>query len=435
MFKMIRHQMWNQRRQNSWIFLELLIAGFFLWMVVDPICVITADRAIPSGYDSQGMYVLKLGNYDSSFAEYDETQDADSLLDLHYRQILRTIRTCPEIESFTIGAFGSFPNSPSWSGNQYYNDSVKLHAQTYYFVQIDGSDMGKTYGFTDANTGKQLQLPADFSQREMVALSACAAKRLFGTTDVVGRKVLGHNREKELEIAAVFQDIKHFDVEQPYPLSIRSMKFEVSPYMTFSQDIVFRLKKGVDEGDFRERFEHEVVPHLFQGNFYYDGLRTFDEYAYEKAVSSGVINRLRLHYSLAGFAILCIFLGMVGTFWIRSNARREEIGLMRSMGASQGCIVRQFLMEAWILVTIAFLLSLWGVANYVYIEGFAEPAKLLLFGDYHPDPAYWQNRVLPHFMVVTLITYVLLLLTALIGTYIPVRRAARTLPADALRDE
>lgn len=205
MFKMIRHQMWNQRRQNSWIFLELLIAGFFLWMVVDPICVITADRAIPSGYDSQGMYVLKLGNYDSSFAEYDETQDADSLLDLHYRQILRTIRTCPEIESFTIGSFGSFPNSPSWSGNQYYNDSVKLHAQTYYFVQIDGSDMGKTYGFTDANTGKQLQLPADFSQREMVALSACAAKRLFGTTDVVGRKVLGHNREKELEIAAVFR--------------------------------------------------------------------------------------------------------------------------------------------------------------------------------------------------------------------------------------
>ena len=126
---------------------------------------------------------------------------------------------------------------------------------------------------------------------------------------------------------------------------------------------------------------------------------------------------------------------MVGTFWIRSNARREEIGLMRSMGASQGCIVRQFLMEAWILVTIAFLLSLWGVTNYVYIEGFAEPAKLLLFGDYHPDPAYWQNRVLPHFMVVTLITYVLLLLTALVGTYIPVRRAARTLPADALRDE
>ena len=75
------------------------------------------------------------------------------------------------------------------------------------------------------------------------------------------------------------------------------------------------------------------------------------------------------------------------------------------------------------------------VANYVYIEGFAEPAKLLLFGDYHPDPAYWQNRALPHFMVVTLITYVLLLLTALVGTYIPVRRAARTLPADALRDE
>lgn len=432
---MIRHQMWNQRRQNSWIFLELLIGGFFLWMVVDPICIITADRAIPSGYNSQGTYVLKLGNYDSSFAEYDETQNTDSLLDLHYRQILRTIRTCPEVESFTIGAFGSFPNSPSWSGDQYYNDSIRLNAQTYYFVQTEGSDMGKTYGFTDVNTGKQLQFPVDFSQREMIALSACAAKRLFGTTDVVGKKVLGHNREKVWEIVAVFQDIKHFDVEQPYPLSIQSMKLEVSPYMASVQNIVFRLKKGVDDEDFRERFEREVAPHIRKGNFYYNGLSTFDEYAYEKAVSSGVINRLRLHYSLAGFAILCIFLGMLGTFWIRSNARREEIGLMRSMGASQDCIVRQFLIEAWMLTTISFLLSLWGVVNYIYIEGFAEPTKLLLLDDYHPDPAYWQNRTLPHFMAVTLITYVLLLLVALVGTYIPVRRASRTLPADALRDE
>ena len=28
-------QIWNQRRMNSWIFIEIIIAGFFLWTVID----------------------------------------------------------------------------------------------------------------------------------------------------------------------------------------------------------------------------------------------------------------------------------------------------------------------------------------------------------------------------------------------------------------
>ena len=31
------------------------------------------------------------------------------------------------------------------------------------------------------------------------------------------------------------------------------------------------------------------------------------------------------------FFLLCTFIGMVGTFWIRCNNRRGEIGIMKSM--------------------------------------------------------------------------------------------------------
>lgn len=47
----------------------------------------------------------------------------------------------------------------------------------------------------------------------------------------------------------------------------------------------------------------------------------------------------------------------------------------------------------------------------------------------------WQNQPVMHFCIVTLITYIILLVIALIGTYIPVKRASHILPADALRDE
>jgi ABC-type lipoprotein release transport system permease subunit len=49
--------------------------------------------------------------------------------------------------------------------------------------------------------------------------------------------------------------------------------------------------------------------------------------------------------------------------------------------------------------------------------------------------SYWQNQPVMHFCIVTLMTYIILLVIALIGTYIPVKRASHILPADALRDE
>ena len=147
---------------------------------------------------------------------------------------------------------------------------------------------------------------------------------------------------------------------------------------------------------------------------------------------SGVTNKLRLQYALTTFALLCIFLGMVGTFWIRSNARRGDIGVMRSMGASQGCIVRQFLLEAWMLLTVAFVLVIPFLYFHARIHGLY---TVEMFDDFVLDPAYGQNRFGFHFTVVLALSYLVLLIVALIGTYIPVRRAARTLPLEALREE
>ena len=148
---------------------------------------------------------------------------------------------------------------------------------------------------------------------------------------------------------------------------------------------------------------------------------------------SGVYNTLRLKLSLAAFALLCIFLGTVGTFWIRCNARRQEIGLMRSLGATEGRIKKQFLTEAGILVTGAFVFSLILVVNFVVMaDGMAQQN---VTGEFQfALVSEWLSPGV-QFTVVSLITYLALLVIALIGTLIPVRRAVKVLPADALRDE
>lgn len=433
------HQLWNQRRQNLWIFIELLIAGFFLWMVIDPIYVLTSNRLIPQGGDMRGMYVVQLGQYDDSFAQYDPAQDSADVMRSHYLDIIRAVRTCPEVESVSLSGPASFPNAAGWNGGQLFNaDTVMVHVQQYSFFPVEHSDLPQTYGMTDACTGKRIILPADFATRNMIAISERTARDLFGTVDAVGRTVYGSPDLKyPREVAAVFRNYKHFSSEQPYPLVVTASQPRWEGLVTWSCFIVFRLRDGVDADAFEARFQEEVAPHLSQGNLYYDGIQAFDEYSRQQALSSGVTNKLRLQYALGSFALLCIFLGMAGTFWIRANARREEIGIRRSMGASQGRITRQFLTEGAVLVTVAYALALLVVVNYVAVAGFAEGISAVGFitKNLVPDPAYAQNRPVPHFLWVTALTYVVLLLTALIGTWIPVQRAARTLPVEALHEE
>ena len=107
---------------------------------------------------------------------------------------------------------------------------------------------------------------------------------------------------------------------------------------------------------------------------------------------------------------------------------------MRSLGATKRDVRKRFLVEAWLLVTVAFLIGLVAVAQYVVTSGMADLPEESFRSD-GLDTFYWQNRPLAHFMVETGVVYVLLAAVSLVSTLIPVSRIAREEPADALRDE
>ena len=79
MMKIIRHQLWNQRRQNGWIFVELVVVSFFLWTVIDPIYVLTSNLAIDPGYNEERAYALYMEYYDELHGKYDKTQDSTAI--------------------------------------------------------------------------------------------------------------------------------------------------------------------------------------------------------------------------------------------------------------------------------------------------------------------------------------------------------------------
>lgn len=437
MIKTIFKQIWNQRKMNLWIFLELLAVSFFLWLVLDPVYVLNVNKQTKRGYESEGRYVLDLSRYSKGHGDYDTTETMNLQKEALMR-IARIVRNQPEVKSISISGSNAFPNGSGFYGHHFYADTTQAAMEKGAYAQWtmnyaeDGSQFFQTYGMKDARNRQELIVPPGIADPPRCFISAELARKLYGTVDVVGKKIFLGGKDISEEIAGVFEDYKHRDYNQSLPFVVRFKKELVPTFGFLEYAVVLCLKEGVNTEAFEARFMKEVAPQLKQGNYYLNKLRTFEEVGENLAKSQGIHVKLNTQFALATFALLCIFLGILGTFWVRCDDRRQDIGVMRSLGASKTTIIRQFFVETGLLVTLAFVCALPLLLHYVHESGMY---YAIITGEPKDSLTVWWLETVPHFCMVSLLTYVILLLIALLGTYIPVSRAAKVLPADALRDE
>lgn len=59
MIKIILHQIWNERRQNGWLFIEFVAVSIFLWLAIDPLFILFSNKYIPEGYSDDNVYYLE----------------------------------------------------------------------------------------------------------------------------------------------------------------------------------------------------------------------------------------------------------------------------------------------------------------------------------------------------------------------------------------
>ena len=190
-----------------------------------------------------------------------------------------------------------------------------------------------------------------------------------------------------------------------------------------------RLKKGVDRVAFEKRFKEEIMPELKAGNAYCQSFTPNEIFRERMNETREIPSKLTMYNSMALFSLFTVFLGMLSAFWIRTSARKSEIGIMRSVGASRQAIIKQFVTEVALLVNIGFAVAMLFVLHYLYVNGFTNPLdgqiniKLVDIG----GPL--------HFAAVTAATYIILMLFAIAGAAIPAWRITKILPADALKEE
>ena len=124
---------------------------------------------------------------------------------------------------------------------------------------------------------------------------------------------------------------------------------------------------------------------------------------------------------IIAFLLTCIFLGLLGTFWFRTQQRVSEIAVRKVNGATSGQIFRRLIGEGILLLAIvtpvAVLLD-WLVSNTLLTE----------------NPEFIADKPIT-FIAAVAITFCLLAAMIALGIWFPATRAMKIDPALALKDE
>ncbi|MBR2606497.1 MAG: FtsX-like permease family protein [Bacteroidaceae bacterium] len=441
MIAKIIHQIWNERKQNAWLFLELAVASIFLWLAIDPLFTLVCRNNIPKGYDTENLHYIEKEIYADNHPQYHDGESTEEYVEQFFTNIINTLKSLPEVECYGIACTNFQPNDLSSNAGGIRIDSIQSsdgkehthNARFYSFMPTEGSNFFETYRVRDALTG-EIMKQMNGVQEKKVYVTRRLAMQLFGTTDIIGKKVIDYNAE--VEIIGIIEDMQLLAYDEYTPFMLRNENIIYDKYAFSRQDIFVRLKKGVDCEAFRKKFNSDIAPKLRNGNYNVKGITDINERVKRHDKRFGITNIYRLYTALAGFALFCAFMGVFSAFWIRTNNRRRDIGIMRSVGASRRAVVQQFAAEALILVSVAFLVGMFVTGHYIHINGFAEPlAKVPTWiQNETPDQSYLHNRALPHFAIVTAIGYLLVATIAVAGALLPSMRITRSLPADALRE-
>jgi lipoprotein-releasing system permease protein len=192
--------------------------------------------------------------------------------------------------------------------------------------------------------------------------------------------------------------------------------------------ILIKLKNYGDAREVVKRLERVFPPGLFS-------IRTWEEkqgpLLSAVAVEQGILNVLLfMIIAVAGFGILAIFFMIV-------VEKMRDIGVLKSLGASDGGVQQIFLMYGLGLGTVGSGLGLAiGLAIVVWLDRIERALSLLMGHDVFSRDLYYFDRI-PRVVDAGNIAWIVAgaLAIAVAASVLPARRAAALRPVQALRYE
>lgn len=412
MTKKLLTQIKNEWLSNLWLALELLVVSVVMWYVVDYLYTRVATYLEPRGFNIEHCYLIELGELTPKSPDYtpDKTGD-DTHADI--TELVERLRRRPEVEAVSLSQ-NSYPYNGSNSSGEVRYDTLQSPGWT--IRRMVTPDFVRVFRYQGTRGETPEQLAEMLERGEFLASDNLYRKYDRKLTEFVGKRFqLFGDTTKTYQLGAALQDVRYHDYDQArfsYCFLAKQSFYYVG------LELCVRVREGQDN-DFITKLKKDSESQFRVGNLFISEIRSFHDI--RRNFQQAWTNDIRNYVMGMGFLLLNIFLGLLGTFWFRTQQRRSEIALHKAHGAIDGAIFIRLLSEGLLLLAVVTPIALvidWNLA--------------------HLELNSWRNGATlewDRLLLCAGISLVLMALMIAIGIGIPARKAMKVQPAEALHDE
>lgn len=367
----------------------LLIKSFWLLQNVDP------------GFRAQNRLTMRLGVPEAKYPGFLELAQL-------YQRVIDRVAALPGVES--VGATNDLPFAGSRTGTSFYVEG-RPPAHDEDSPVADYRTVSPDYLTTFAIPlikGRTFTARDNQQEAPVAIINQALAHKYWPHDNPIGRRLMGLG-DRPVEIVGVIGDVKHDNlaaVDAP-EIYVPQLQGHTPPW-TFLvihshlpvQSLITAVRGAVRDVDPDDP--------LFS-------LQTMEE-RLSASIAPQQFNTLMLGV-FAGFALVLAALGIYGVIAYAVTERTHEIGVRMALGAQRNDVLRLVVTQGLRLTVAGVMLGLAGAL------ALSRVLSGMLYATRPTDPAT--------FAIVTSV----LLLVAIMASYVPARRATRVDPMVALRDE
>lgn len=412
-------QVWNERRSNGWLWAELLIVFVVLWYVVDWTYVTARTYYEPVGFDITDTYYLELSLKNNKSDSYIPKDKKSTTLGQDITELTSRLRRLPEVEAVSVSS-----NARPYIGS---NSGMMLRIDTIVRNPLRRPmtpDFFQVFRYQSADGRGYQPLMQALKNGNVVVSENLWPDDFKGDRTLLGREVVNVDDSTEVyKIGGVSTKVRYNDFWANYGDRYIAIAFPEKDMVELNDEfypsnleVCLRVKPGTTN-DFPEHLMNLSTNQLSVGNLFI--LKVHDYENIRNDFQQGNYNQVQIRFWMMGFLLLNILLGIVGTFWFRTQHRRSELALRVAVGSSRMQLWSRLNSEGLMLLSLAAL-----------------PAAVICYNIGHLDltDGYMEWGIV-RFLITFVITYFLMALMILAGIWFPARQAIRIQPAEALREE
>ena len=412
MTKKLLTQIKNEWLSNLWLALELLVVSVVMWYVVDYLYTRAATYLEPRGFNIEHCYLIELGELTPKSPDYTPNKTRD---DTHadIAELVERLRRRPEVEAVSLSQ-NSYPYNGSNSSGEVRYDTLQSPEWT--IRRMVTPDFVRVFRYQGTRGETPEQLAEMLERGEFLASDNLYRKYDHKLTEFVGKRFqLFGDTTKTYQLGAALQNVRYHDYDQARSSYCFLAK---QSFYYVGLELCVRVREGQDN-NFITKLKEDSESQFRIGNLFISEIRSFHDI--RRNFQQAWTNDIRNYVMGMGFLLLNIFLGLLGTFWFRTQQRRSEIALHKAHGATDGAIFRRLLSEGLLLLAVVTPIALvidWNLA--------------------HLELNSWRNGTTlewDRLLLCAGISFVLMALMIAIGIGIPARKALKVQPAEALHDE